>query len=171
MAGKYGDAFGPYADGDIRSVQLIATAALSAVSFWSEGYKNWIQSNQWMMWVSVWHFPTLLCTGSDFIAAFRLDRIHAPDLLEAQVLSHEPPLSRWLHRPRSLRYICHCLLLSDQDCTSSSASHRRNFCRSHSLCLPNEVRLYLLDAILIWWTLGFDPFRLHGSILSIQQHC
>jgi len=37
----------------ILSVQLIATAALSAVSFFSPTYKNWIQSNQWMMWVSL----------------------------------------------------------------------------------------------------------------------
>lgn len=27
--------------------------ALSSVSYWSTGYKNWIQSNQWMMWVSL----------------------------------------------------------------------------------------------------------------------
>ena len=35
------------------SVQLIATAILSSVSFWSKSYKDWIQTNQWMMWVSV----------------------------------------------------------------------------------------------------------------------
>jgi FtsH-binding integral membrane protein len=37
----------------ILSVQLIATAILSAISFWSDSYKAWIQSNQWMMWVSL----------------------------------------------------------------------------------------------------------------------
>lgn len=37
----------------ILTVQLLATTALSAVSFFSVGYKNWIQSNQWMMWVSL----------------------------------------------------------------------------------------------------------------------
>lgn len=36
-----------------RSVQLIATAILSSVSFFSSGYKHWIQSNQWMMWASL----------------------------------------------------------------------------------------------------------------------
>lgn len=36
-----------------RTVQLLATAALSAVSFFSTSYKNWIQSNQWMLWVSL----------------------------------------------------------------------------------------------------------------------
>lgn len=35
------------------TVQLIATAILSSLSFFSVSYKNWIQSNQWMMWVSV----------------------------------------------------------------------------------------------------------------------
>ena len=37
----------------ILTVQLIFTTALSAVSFWSTGYKSWIQSNQWMLWVSL----------------------------------------------------------------------------------------------------------------------
>lgn len=34
-------------------MQLFATAALSAVSFFSDGYKQWIQTNTWMMWVSL----------------------------------------------------------------------------------------------------------------------
>merc|ERR1711915_894604 len=37
----------------IRTVQILATTALSAVSFWSSGYRNWIKSNSWMMWVSL----------------------------------------------------------------------------------------------------------------------
>lgn len=37
----------------ILSVQLIATVVLSMVSFFSESYKKWIQSNQWMMWISL----------------------------------------------------------------------------------------------------------------------
>ena len=37
----------------ILTVQLLFTTILSSVSFWSEGYKTWIQSNQWMMWVSL----------------------------------------------------------------------------------------------------------------------
>jgi len=37
----------------ILTVQLVATGALSAVSFFSASYKNWIQTNQWMMWVSL----------------------------------------------------------------------------------------------------------------------
>lgn len=37
----------------ILSVQLIATAVLSSVSFWSSDYKEWIQSHPSMMWVSL----------------------------------------------------------------------------------------------------------------------
>ncbi|KAF2454173.1 inhibitor of apoptosis-promoting Bax1-domain-containing protein [Lineolata rhizophorae] len=37
----------------ILTVQLLATAALSAVSFFSTGYKTWIQTHSWMMWVSL----------------------------------------------------------------------------------------------------------------------
>lgn len=41
------------ADYIFRTVQLLATAILSSVSFFSIGYKHWIQSNQWMMWISL----------------------------------------------------------------------------------------------------------------------
>lgn len=37
----------------ILTVQLLFTTALSAVSFFSPAYKGWIQSNSWMMWVSL----------------------------------------------------------------------------------------------------------------------
>ncbi|MCJ1367127.1 hypothetical protein MMC16_006259 [Acarospora aff. strigata] len=37
----------------ILTAQLLATAILSSVSFFSTGYKHWIQSNQWMMWISL----------------------------------------------------------------------------------------------------------------------
>ena len=37
----------------ILTVQILATALLSSVSFFSSDYKNWIQSNTWMMWVSL----------------------------------------------------------------------------------------------------------------------
>ncbi|KAJ9647495.1 hypothetical protein H2204_000124 [Knufia peltigerae] len=36
----------------ILTVQIFMTMALSCVSF-SSGYRNWIQSNSWMMWVSL----------------------------------------------------------------------------------------------------------------------
>ncbi|KAK8184986.1 transmembrane BAX inhibitor motif-containing protein [Phyllosticta capitalensis] len=37
----------------ILTVQLLFTAALSSVSFFNATYRNWIQTNQWAMWVSL----------------------------------------------------------------------------------------------------------------------
>ncbi len=37
----------------ILTVQLIVTGGLSALTFWSTGYKDWIQSHPAMVWVSV----------------------------------------------------------------------------------------------------------------------
>ena len=37
----------------ILTVQLALTAALSCVSFFSDTYKTWIQTNSWMMWISL----------------------------------------------------------------------------------------------------------------------
>ncbi|KAI9815609.1 MAG: hypothetical protein M1826_001977 [Phylliscum demangeonii] len=37
----------------ILTVQLLATTVLSSVSFVSAGYKHWIRTNQWMMWLSL----------------------------------------------------------------------------------------------------------------------
>ncbi len=36
-----------------RTVQLLATTVLSSISFFSNGYKQWIRANEWMMWVSL----------------------------------------------------------------------------------------------------------------------
>jgi FtsH-binding integral membrane protein len=37
----------------ILTVQLLLTAVLSSLSFFVAGYKTWIQSNSWMMWLSL----------------------------------------------------------------------------------------------------------------------
>jgi len=37
----------------ILTVQLLATAAVSSVSFFNKSYKHWIQSTPWMMWGSL----------------------------------------------------------------------------------------------------------------------
>lgn len=37
----------------ILTVQLLLTTALSSISFFSDSYKRWIQSNTWMMWLSL----------------------------------------------------------------------------------------------------------------------
>ncbi|ORY17238.1 transmembrane BAX inhibitor motif-containing protein 4 [Clohesyomyces aquaticus] len=48
----------------ILTVQLLATAALSGVSMASDSYKHWVQSNQWMMWTSL--FGSLVFLGLTF---------------------------------------------------------------------------------------------------------
>ena len=37
----------------ILTIQLLLTTAMSSLSFFSTGYRTWIQSNAWMMWVSL----------------------------------------------------------------------------------------------------------------------
>jgi hypothetical protein len=37
----------------ILTVQLVATAALSSISFFSDAYKSWIQSHPGLVWASV----------------------------------------------------------------------------------------------------------------------
>lgn len=41
----------------ILTAQLLATAVVSGLSFWSDGYKAWIQSHPALVWVSVRFFP------------------------------------------------------------------------------------------------------------------
>ncbi|KAF2634201.1 transmembrane BAX inhibitor motif-containing protein-like protein 4 [Massarina eburnea CBS 473.64] len=48
----------------ILTVQLLATAALSAISFASQSYKTWIQTHVWPMWVSL--FGTFIFLGLTF---------------------------------------------------------------------------------------------------------
>jgi len=42
----------------ILTVQLLVTGLVSALSFWSEGYKGWIQSHPSLVWISVRSRPT-----------------------------------------------------------------------------------------------------------------
>ncbi|KAI1806884.1 transmembrane BAX inhibitor motif-containing protein [Daldinia bambusicola] len=37
----------------ILTVQLLATAVVSGLSFWSDGYKNWVQSHPALVWASL----------------------------------------------------------------------------------------------------------------------
>lgn len=37
----------------ILTAQLLATTILSSASFWSTGYRSWIQSHAWLVWVSL----------------------------------------------------------------------------------------------------------------------
>ncbi|KAF2656437.1 transmembrane BAX inhibitor motif-containing protein-like protein 4 [Lophiostoma macrostomum CBS 122681] len=48
----------------ILTVQLLATAALGGISMASESYKNWVQTHQWPMWVSL--FGAMIFLGLTF---------------------------------------------------------------------------------------------------------
>ena len=49
----------------ILTVQLIITGAVSCLSFWSEGYKNWIQTHPGVLMISVGFF--FLCSTPIFL--------------------------------------------------------------------------------------------------------
>lgn len=89
------------------------------------------------------------------------------DILEAEVLPHESGLSYWLHGAGSLFDLGHRVVLPithrprgfDLD-----AWHLRG---AHAVCLPDKVRLHVMDAISLWGTVGLNPVRLHGCILPV----
>ncbi len=88
----------------ILTVQLLFTTALSAVSFFSKPYKNWIQSNQWMMWISLFgaigfmlltfwkrkSYPTNLV----FLAGFTGLEAYSISVITSVSPSHTPPPKR-----------------------------------------------------------------------------
>lgn len=47
-----------------RTVQLLATAVLGGISMASESYRHWIQTNPWMMWISL--FGAMIFLGLTF---------------------------------------------------------------------------------------------------------
>lgn len=96
--------------------------------------------------------------------------LHAIDLLEAKVIPNKSSVSCWLYWFRGILGFGYCFLLPIEDCPPGGPFDSRYIRRTYHLCLSNQVRLYIMDAILVRWALGFDPFRVHGGILSIKQH-
>jgi len=79
----------------ILTVQLLFTTGLSAVSFFSKPYKNWIQSNQWMMWVSLFGaIAFLLLTfwkRKSYVSRYELENKTIGD--RALILNYSQPTS------------------------------------------------------------------------------
>ena len=150
----------------ILTVQLLATAILSSISFFSPGYKTWIRDHQWAMWVSVCfnHYADLLY-NTNMSLVVRSYWFHAPHLLEAQVVSHEPSLPGWFHRFRSLLRFRHCLILRIAHCSPSRSPHRGHLRRLDLVRLPDKIRLYIMDAIPLWRTVGIDSLWFRGHVL------
>lgn len=74
----------------ILTAQLLVTAGVSAISFFSDGYKTWIQSHPSLVWISVCHTslhpPNDMDMDANALTALRCNRLHAPHLLEAALL-------------------------------------------------------------------------------------
>ena len=127
----------------ILTVQLLATGAMSTVSFFSEGYRNWIQSNAWMMWTSVCtsHFHNIshkCITDFAFIVVW-CNSLPAPHLLETQVIPNQPSFPLGLHPSRSLFRLRDSLLLRILHRPQSRSAHRWTLHRSHPHRLPNQI--------------------------------
>jgi len=91
----------------ILSVQLAATAIFSSISFFSDSFRNWIQSNAWMMWISIFgsliflgltlwkqkSYPInlIFLTGFTFMEAYTIGLVvsfyKAPIVIEATLLT------------------------------------------------------------------------------------
>ena len=75
--------------------------------------------------------------------------VHDPDLLEAQVVSHELALPRWIYSLRSLLYIRRHFVLQRKNRPGGLGIHTRNLRRLDFICVPDQVRLHQLDALLV----------------------
>ena len=86
----------------ILTLQILLTTALSSISFFSASYKRWIQTNQWMMWVSLfgaigfmlltyWKRKSYVCIHSN------LGPLSLVGTLTLYV-AHEPRLPHGFHR-------------------------------------------------------------------------
>jgi hypothetical protein len=105
----------------------------------------------------------------DVGVALRRLCISRPHLLEAQVVPHEPTVSRWLHRHGSLLHLRHRILHRLQNCAGSSCLYLRHLRGTQPVRLPDQVRLHKLDAVPIRRPLGVDSVRLHVGFLPVQQ--
>ena len=94
------------------TVQLLATTILSSVSVFSASYKQWIRSNQWMMWLSLFGamgfmVGCFLLTGPDRIESRSILTVPATalDLLEAEVVSDQSSFPDRFHGTGSIRHL------------------------------------------------------------------
>lgn len=102
--------------------------------------------------------------------AIRSHRLHAPDLLETQILPDKLAFPQRIHRSRSLLYLGYRILLPDESCAGGAHHYCGYLRRLNNLRLPDQVRLHVVDAISLWWTLDSHHLWLHGGLLPLQQH-
>ena len=85
----------------------------------------------------------------DVDLALRRYRFHAPNVLEEEIVSDESVVPQRLHRARGILDICHNVVLPVEGRSHGSHPHPWYLRRSYNLCVPDQVRLYFVDAILI----------------------
>ncbi len=132
----------------------------------------------WRMSLVIWDNILLFCTSycirkSGNLLTFQAlwcYRIHAFDLLEAQVLSNEPAVPQRLYSIRSILSLRHRIVLSITYRTSGCSVDSWHLHCFDLVCMSNEVWLCQLAAILVWSTLVLDHLRIHGFILPEQHH-
>ena len=71
--------------------------------------------------------------------ALRRNRLHALDLLEAQVVPHQPSVPCWVYCYGSILDQCCHILLRKQDRVRGAYLYSRNLCRPHAVRLPNQI--------------------------------
>ncbi len=64
-------------------------------------------------------------------------RIHALNVLEAKIISDEPPLPQWFHGFGGILNFRHRILLRVQDRARGSYPHSWHIRCTDSLCMPN----------------------------------
>ena len=97
----------------------------------------------------------------------RRHRIHAPHILETQILPNEPPLPDRFYGPRSIFHLGHRVFLRVAHRTTCPHPDHGYFPRPDGIRLSVQVRLHELDAISVRWTLGLDPVRIRWGVLPI----
>lgn len=103
----------------------------------------------------------------DVALALRRHRLHAPDVLEAEIISHEPAVPQRLHCARGVFDICDHVVLRLEDRTRGAHLDAGHLRRADDFCVPDQVQLYVVDAVPIWEFVGADSVRVHGCFLPV----
>lgn len=99
--------------------------------------------------------------------AVRCHRVYATHLLETKVLPNEPIVPKRLHGIGSVFNFGDSVILPIESRSGSFDPYTWNLRRPDTLRMSNEVRLHLLDAVLVWRSLGAHPIRVHGRLLPV----
>lgn len=103
----------------------------------------------------------------DVDLALRRHRFYATDLLEAEILPHQPPVLERLHGARGVFDISDHVVLQLENRNRGADPDAGDLCRADDFCVSDQVRLYFVDAVSVWESVGADPVRVHGCFLPV----